>query len=150
MRGGIKNINFAAMEQDDFKQNIEELFRLFKKLVDKYPEGEQYGINKFQFEQLKLFLQNYEMMKDQLTLEMMGQLNEPMKQMLSMFLKQLREELGEEAVEILPENEPIILENTSEINDIERIDKLLANPDLSPEQIDKLLDERSRLKDKLA
>ncbi|MBS4056179.1 MAG: hypothetical protein KGZ82_02550 [Bacteroidales bacterium] len=138
------------MEQDDFKQNIEELFRLFKKLVDKYPEGEQYGINKFQFEQLKLFLQNYEMMKDQLTLEMMGQLNEPMKQMLSMFLKQLREELGEEAVEILPENEPIILENTSEINDIERIDKLLANPDLSPEQIDKLLDERSRLKDKLA
>lgn len=150
MRGGIKNINFAAMEQDDFKQNIEELFRLFKKLVDKYPEGEQYGINKFQFEQLKLFLQNYEMMKDQLTLEMMGQLNEPMKQMLSMFLKQLREELGEEAVEILPENQSIILENTSEINDIERIDKLLANPDLSPEQIDKLLDERSRLKDKHA
>ncbi|MBU1009913.1 MAG: hypothetical protein KKD74_07260, partial [Bacteroidetes bacterium] len=124
--------------------------RLFKKLVDKYPEGEQYGINKFQFEQLKLFLQNYEMMKDQLTLEMMGQLNEPMKQMLSMFLKQLREELGEEAVEILPENQSIILENTSEINDIERIDKLLANPDLSPEQIDKLLDERSRLKDKHA
>lgn len=138
------------MEQDDFKQNIEELFRLFKKLVEKYPEGEHYGINKFQFEQLKLFLQNYEMMKDQLTVEMMGQLNEPMKQMLSMFLKQLREELGEEAVETIPETETFILENTGEINDIERIDKLLANPDLSPEQIDKLLDERSRLKDKLA
>ncbi len=127
------------MENDDLKQNIEELFRLFKKLIDEHPIEEMPGVNKFQYEQLKLFLENYESMKDQLSVEMMGQMNEPMRQMLAMFVKQLREQLGEEAPETkTPEQQTMQL-------DVERIDEMLRNPNLSEEDIDRLLDERAKL-----
>lgn len=130
------------MEQDDFKNKIDELFRLFKRLLDKYPSGEMEGINRFQFEQLKLFLQNYETVKDQLAVEMMGPMNEPMRQMLDMFLKQLREELGEDEPYFSVPEEPMPVQH---YDDIARIDQRLKESGLSAEEIDRLLDERSRL-----
>jgi len=129
------------MEQDEFRKNIDELFRLFKKLLEKHPTGEIDGINRFQFEQLRLFLQNYDLVKDQLAIEMMGPMNEPMKQMLQMFLKQLREELGEEAEPAEVEISPV----SEEYKDVQRIDKMLKSPGLSQSEIDRLLDERSKL-----
>jgi hypothetical protein len=130
------------MEQDDFKQKIDELFRLFKKLLEKYPSGEMEGINRFQFEQLKLFLQNYETVKDQLALEMMGSMNEPLRQMLNMFLKQLKEELGEDEPYFSPKEQ---ITPVQHFDNITRIDQRLKEPGLSAEEIDRLLDERSRL-----
>jgi hypothetical protein len=130
------------MEQDEFRKNIDELFRLFKKLLEKHPTGEIEGINRFQFEQLKLFLQNYDLVKDQLAIEMMGPMNEPMKQMLQMFLKQLREELGEEAEPPIDMEISPVSENYT---DVSRIDELLLSPELTQDEIDRLLDERSRL-----
>lgn len=127
------------MENDDLKKNIDELFRLFKKLIEEHPVEEMPGINKFQYEQLKLFLQNYESMKAHMSVEMLGQMNEPMRQMLAMFVKQLREQLGEEA----PESQSV--EHKTMQLDVERIDEMLRNPNLSEEEIDKLLDERARL-----
>ncbi|MDP3462614.1 MAG: hypothetical protein Q8S18_07485 [Bacteroidales bacterium] len=129
------------MEQDEFRKNIDELFRLFKKLLEKHPTGEIDGINRFQFEQLRLFLQNYDLVKDQLAIEMMGPMNEPMKQMLQMFLKQLREELGEEAEPAEVEISPV----SEEYKDVQRIDEMLKSPGLSQSEIDRLLDERSKL-----
>jgi hypothetical protein len=127
------------MENDDLKQNIEELFRLFKKLIEEHPIEDMPGINRLQYEQLRLFLQNYESMKDQLSVEMMGQMNEPMRQMLAMFVKQLREQLGEEAPAMqTPQQKTMQL-------DVERIDEMLRNPNLSEHEIDRLLDERARL-----
>lgn len=130
------------MENDDLKKNIDELFRLFKKLIEEHPVEDMPGINKFQYEQLKLFLQNYESMKEHLSVEMMGQMNEPMRQMLAMFVKQLREQLGEEATETQTAGH-----KTMQL-DVERIDEMLRNPNLSEEEIDKLLDERARLNKK--
>jgi hypothetical protein len=130
------------MEQDDFKQKIDELFRLFKKLLEKYPSGEMEGINRFQFEQLKLFLQNYETVKDQLALEMMGSMNEPLRQMLNMFLRQLKEELGEDEPYFVTPEQAVPVQ---QFDDITRIDQRLKEPGLSAEEIDRLLDERSRL-----
>ena len=127
------------MENDDLKQNLEELFRLFKKLIEEHPVEEMPGINRIQYEQLKLFLQNYESMKDQLSVEMMGQMNEPMRQMLAMFVKQLREQLGEEAPATQSPQQKILQ------LDVTRIDEMLRNPNLSEEEIDRLLDERARL-----
>ncbi|MDO8896609.1 MAG: hypothetical protein Q7V19_03095, partial [Bacteroidales bacterium] len=83
------------MEQEDFKKQIEELFRLFNKLMEQHPMEDIPGINRFQFEQMKMFLKNYDTMKDQISFEMMGQMNEPMKQMIGLFIKQLKRELGE-------------------------------------------------------
>lgn len=127
------------MENDDLKKNIDELFRLFKKLIEEHPVEEMPGINKFQYEQLKLFLENYESMKEHMSVEMLGQMNEPMRQMLAMFVKQLREQLGEKA----PESQSV--EQKTMKLDVERIDEMLRNPNLSEEEIDKLLDERARL-----
>lgn len=135
------------MENNDFKKNIDELFRLFKRLVEKHPIEEMPGMNRFQFEQLKLFLSSYESMRDQISFEMANQVNEPMKEMLVMFIKQLREQLGEEAFESAT-IEPT--KNVSQISpeistkdlDIKKIDELLTNPSLTEAEIDNLLDQR--------
>jgi hypothetical protein len=127
------------MENDDLKQNIDELFRLFKRLIEEHPVDEMPGVNKFQYEQLKLFLQNYESMKDHLSVEMMGQMNAPMREMLAMFVKQLREQLGEDVAEAHTPQQKIMQ------LDVQRIDEMLRNPNLSEEEIDKLLDERAKL-----
>jgi len=104
-----------------------------------HPVDEMPGVNKFQYEQLKLFLQNYESMKDHLSVEMMGQMNAPMREMLAMFVKQLREQLGEDAFETPTPQQKIMQ------LDVQRIDEMLRNPNLTEEEIDKLLDERAKL-----
>ncbi|MFZ4465347.1 MAG: hypothetical protein ACOYN5_15985 [Bacteroidales bacterium] len=128
------------MEDEEFKKNIEELFQLFKRLVEKHPMEEIPGMSRFQYEQLKMFLSSYESMKDQISFEMVHQVNEPMKQMLAMFIKQLRDQLGEEAIVIQP------VEKLSEPNDAEKdlriIDEMLTKPGLTEAEMDQLLDRR--------
>ena len=144
------------MENDEFKKDIEELFRLFNKLMERYPEENMPGIDKAQFEQLKLFLRNYENMKDQISMQMMGPVNEPMRQMLRMFIKQMKEELGEdeflreaEQDEIPISRQTIPVEKGDRIEQIAHIDAMLSRPGLKNEEIDRLLDERARLSDLL-
>lgn len=135
------------MENDDFKKNIDELFRLFKILIEKHPVEDLPGMNRQQFEQLKQFLSGYESMKDHISFEMVNQVNQPMKEMLVMFIKQLREQLGEEAWESATSeiNQPV---STKE-DEIRDIDKLLTNPNLTETEIDSLLDKRIALQKSL-
>lgn len=138
------------MEQDDFKKDIEELFRLFNKMMDEHPEENMPGMDKAQLQQLKMFLRNYESMKDKISMEMMGSVNEPMRQMLRMFIKQMREQLGEDDGFVVEEKEneiPIIQQETNE-KTIELIDEMLRRPGLKPSEIDRLLDERAQLSKK--
>jgi hypothetical protein len=128
------------MENEEFKKQIDELFRLFNKLMEKHPMDEIPGINKMQIEQMRLFLKNYEFMKDQITYEMMGQMNEPVKQMIGMFIKQLRDELGENDWEI-PEEVKLPEKSVS----VAAIDEKLRKPGLTEDEIDRLLDERAQL-----
>ncbi|KAF0131511.1 MAG: hypothetical protein FD155_35 [Bacteroidetes bacterium] len=128
------------MENEEFKKQIDELFRLFNKLMEKHPMDEMPGINKMQIEQMRLFLKNYEFMKDQITYEMMGQMNEPVKQMIGMFIKQLRDELGENDWET---TEEVKLPEKSV--SIAAIDEKLRKPGLTEVEIDRLLDERAQL-----
>lgn len=129
------------MDNNEFRKQIDELFRLFKKLMERYPMEDMPGLNRAQLEQMKLFLKNYEQMKDQLSFEVMGQVNEPMKQMISLFIKQLREELGEEE----PLENPV-QEIRAKGLTVEEIDRMLQQPGLSEEEIDRLLDERAKIK----
>ena len=147
------------MDMEQFKQDLDELFRLFNKLMEKQENGmeEIPGINKMMLQQFKFFFNNYEKMKDQIAYQLQGQFGEPVREMVKSLIKQLREELGEDVfliddeMESLPEeNNPIILEEPKSVIDpqkeIDRIDKLLKNNNLTPEQIDQLLDRRSNLK----
>ncbi len=145
------------MGNEDFKKDIEELFRLFNKLIERYPEENMPGIDKTQFEQLKLFLRNYETMKDQLSMQMMGSVNEPMRQMLRMFIKQMKEELGEDDYltekdqdEISISRQPAAsLKQGDPAESIAYIDAMLSRPGLKNEEIDRLLDERAQLSELL-
>lgn len=140
---------------EKFKRDLDELFRLFNKLMEKQEDDmmEIPGFSKAMLEQFKFFFSNYENMKDQIALQLQGQFGEPVQEMVEGLIKQLREELGEEEwmpeleeperVELPPETEQTISDVDAELA---KIDKLLQNPNLTPEQVDELLDRRSKLK----
>ena len=141
------------MDIEKFKQELDELFRLFNKLMEK--QGSEMenipGINKMMVEQFKVFFTNYESMKDQIAYQLQGQFGDSIQEMVETLIRQLRNELGEEDWMIAPDTDvPIshtVQQNVSDPEkEIAEIDELLKNPDLTPEQIDELLDRRSRLK----
>ena len=114
--------------------------------MDEHPEENMPGMDKTQLQQLKLFLRNYETMKDQISMEMMGAVNEPMRQMLRMFIKQMREQLGEDENFVVEEKKEIpIIKIESNERTIEFIDEMLRRPGLKPAEVDRLLDERAQL-----
>ena len=123
------------MDEDikSFKQNLDQLIKLFKKLKDRTSVNDIPGIDKIMYQNFDMFLNNYEMMKDRLSDELLSQFGEPIRVIIADLVKRLKEELGE--VEHIEEKQEII-------NDIEKIDKLLKNPKLSEEEINRLLDER--------
>lgn len=150
------------MENEDLKKQIDELFRLFRKVMEKYPPDDVPGMDKSQMEQLKAYLTQYDAIKDQFSVEMFGMMdNEMAKPFISMLIKKLREQLGEDAdIDELPEDNHIkdveykekafeslqTGENYQSL--IDAIDAQLKNPDLTEEEIDTLLDKRLKIIDK--
>lgn len=150
------------MENDELKNKMNELFRLFRKVMEKFPPDEVPGMDKAQLDQLKLYLSQYDVMKDNMSVEIYGMMdNEMTRGIIDMLIKKLRDQLGEDA------DEPELIEN--HIQDVEikekafeslktgenyqalidSIDTQLKNPDLSDEEIDTLLDKRQKLMGKL-
>ncbi len=141
------------MDIEKFKQELDELFRLFNKLMEKQDaEMENIpGINKMMVEQFKVFFTNYESMKDQIAYQLQGQFGDSIQEMVETLIQQLRDELGEDEWMITPSTDvPVIHEIKKNITEPEKeiaeIDELLKNPNLTPEQMDELLDRRSRLR----
>ncbi|MBE0651464.1 MAG: hypothetical protein IH595_11580 [Bacteroidales bacterium] len=148
------------MNMEQFKQDLDELFRLFNKLMEKQESGmeEIPGINKMMLQQFKFFFNNYEQMKDQIAYQLQGQFGESVQDMVRTLIQQLREELGEDEFMLEDESEESSLKEIYTLTssepigildpqkEIEKIDELLKNKNLTPEQIDQLLDRRSNLK----
>jgi hypothetical protein len=82
-------------------------------------------------------------MRDQLSEELLSKFGEPVKGMIASLVEQLKMELGDDIgdLDLDDDKEEAILVP----DDISKIDEMLKNPDLSDEEINKLLDERSRL-----
>ena len=149
------------MENEDLKKQIDELFRLFKKVMEKYPPDDVPGMDKAQLEQLKAYLTQYESVKDNFSVEMFSMMDNNMaKHFVGMLIKKLREQLGEDAdIDLEPENhikEVEIKEKAFESLQtgenyqslIDAIDEQLKNPDLTDEEMDTLLDKRLKIIDK--
>lgn len=147
------------MEDDDLKKQIDELFRLFRKVMEKYPPDDVPGMDKAQMEQLKAYLTQYDSIKDQFSVEMFGMMDNGMaRQFISMLTNRLREQLGEDAdIDDEPEDhikEVEIKEKAFESLQtgenyqtlIDAIDAQLKKPDLTDEEMDSLLDKRQKLK----
>ena len=138
--------NFATiMEDEKFRQELDELFRLFKKLVEEKSLDDVPGIDKTMLQQFQFFFNNYENMKDQIAYQLQGQFGEPVKEMVKTLVKQLKEELGEEFDFIEEEEDVMVIDIDQTGNDIKKIDEMLTDPNLTQEQIDELLDKRANL-----
>ncbi|MBQ2499496.1 MAG: hypothetical protein IKQ09_00170 [Bacteroidales bacterium] len=141
---------------------MNELFRLFRKVMEKFPPDDVPGMDKAQLDQLKMYLSQYDAMKDNMSVEIYGMMdNEMTRNIIDMLIKKLRDQLGDEA------DEPEMIEN--HIQDVEikekafeslqtgenyqalidSIDTQLKNPDLTDDEIDTLLDKRQKLLNKL-
>ena len=150
------------MENDELKNKMNELFRLFRKVMEKFPPDDVPGMDKSQLDQLKMYLSQYDDMKDNMSMEIYGMMdNEMTRNIIDMLIKKLRDQLGEDA------DEPELFEN--HIQDVEikekafeslqtgenyqalidSIDTQLKNPDLTDDEIDTLLDKRQKLLNKL-
>ena len=150
------------MGNDELKNKINELFRLFRKVMEKFPPDDVPGMDKAQLDQLKMYLSQYDGMKDNMSVEIYGMMdNEMTRGIIDMLIKKLRDQLGDDA------DEPELIEN--HIQDVEikekafeslqtgenyqalidSIDTQLKNSDLSDEEIDTLLDKRQKLTNKL-
>ena len=150
------------MENEELKKQIDELFRLFKKVMEKYPPDDVPGMDKNQVEQLKAYLTQYELIKDQFSVEMFSMMDSGMAQnFISILIKKLREQLGEDAdIDDLPADHIKDVELKEKAFEslqtgenyqvlIEAIDSQLKNPDLSEEEMDALLDKRQKLINKI-
>lgn len=146
------------MENEELRKQIDELFRLFKKVMEKYPLDDVPGMDKIQLEQLKVYLSQYEQVKDQFSVEMFSMMDNDMaKHFIGMLIKKLRDQLGDDADIDLVEEDPIkdveIKEKAFESLQsgenyqslIDAIDTQLKNPNLSDEEMDALLDKRQKL-----
>ena len=145
------------MENEEINKQMEELFRLFKKMMEKYPPDSMPGIDKAQAEQLKMMLSNYDSMKVSFSSDMFGLFDEETtKKILAKLISQLREQLGEDAEEVV-EKVSLVEQKEKEFEQLptqdrymallDAIDAELKTPNISMEKIDELLDKRKEIQD---
>lgn len=139
------------MEDEKFKQELDELFRLFKKVMETRPMEEIPGVNQAMLQQFQFFFSNYENMKDQIAYQLQGQFGDSVKQMVRTLIQQLREEVGDDELLSASEEEPeetkplLEISGTNVEEEMQKIDELLKNPNLTEEQVNELLDRRAML-----
>ena len=149
------------MENEEINKQMEELFRLFKKMMEKYPPDSMPGIDKAQAEQLKMMLSNYDSMKVTFSSDMFGIFDEETtKKILAKLINQLREQLGEDALEETIEKVSVVEQKEKEFEQlptqdryvalIDAIDTELKTPNLSMDEIDALLDKRKKIQDAIS
>lgn len=145
------------MDDQSFHDNLDQLIKLLRKMKEKSADYDFPGVPKMFFTNFDFVINNYEMMKNQISDQLLNQFGEPIKQMVADMVEQLKEELGDDLDLELDEPEedhqievsPGPDENESLDEALQRIDKRLKTPGLSDEEIDKLLDERSNIRDRL-
>ena len=133
-----------SSEDRSFNENLDLLIKLFKKLKERSSTEDLHGIDKTFYQNFEFLLSNYENMRGQLSKELLEKFGEPVKGMIASLVDQLQAELGDGLGDLGiiedPEVETIVIPS-----DIAKIDELLKQPGLDDEEINKLLDERSKL-----
>lgn len=150
------------MENENINNQMKELFRLFKKMMEKYPPDSMPGIDKAQAEQLKMMLSNYDEMQVSFSSDMFGLFDEETTQkILSRLIQQLRDQLGEDADDVVVKEQISIVDKKEKefeqlptedryIALLDAIDSELKKPNLSMEEIDNLLDRRKKIQDTIS
>ena len=98
-----------------------------------------------QVEQLKAFMAQFDDVKEKLKVEQVH-VDPFSKMMVSSLVKQLREQLGPDALE---EDDDEPQRSIEDANTVEAIDELLKTPNLTEQEIDDLLDKRMQIQSHL-
>ena len=138
-------------EDRSFSDNLDLLIKLLRKLKDKASYENFPGMPKMFLANFDFVINNYEMMKNQISEQLLSQFGEPIKKMVADMVDQLRDELGDdfELETDQPETKLILKDSDDTMKAIAQIDALLTKAGLTEEELNKLLDERSRLKKRL-
>ncbi len=145
------------MDENNFNNGLDDLLNMFKKLMENQDLDAIPGINEEQKEQLKMFLEDFDEIKDDMKVEIY-KLDPFTKQMVGMVMGQLKNFTGENQEVMnqnaVPQEPPVNKEK--QLTDIpgttenleaklSAIDAQLRKPDLSDEEINHLLDERTSI-----
>ena len=152
------------MEDDNLNNGLDDLLNLFKKMMEGQDLDDIPGITEEQKEQLKMFMEDFDEMKDEMKFEI-HKLDPFTKQLVEMVMGQLKnfadnpQLAGDQPVVPLETPEPPV-NKEKQLTDIPgttenleahlaAIDDQLRQPDLSDEEINRLLDERSAIVEEL-
>ena len=128
------------MEDENFRKELEDLFKLFRRLIEKEASEGLQDMDPQQLEQLKAFMAQFDDVKEKLKVEQVH-VDPFSKMMVSSLLQQLREQLGPDA--LIEDEEPEL--QIEAANTVEAIDEMLKNPNLNDQEIDDLLDKRMQI-----
>ena len=122
------------MADKDFKNNLDELIEVFKRLKDKKHFKTMLN-NDAQLKNIEMLINNYDFIKNNIPDDILEDLGESIKELIIDLTKQLKQELGDIDTE----------ENKEYFDDINVIDNILTSNDLSEDKINELLDKRNSL-----
>ena len=156
-----KNEELNKMEENSFNNDLDNLLNMFKKLMEGQDLESIPGINEEQKEQLKMFLEDFDELKNDMKVEIY-KLDPVSKQLMGMVMGQLKNlpienlqitNVNTTPQEVAPNKEkqltdiPGTTENLE--NQLHTIDQKLRNPELSDDEINQLLDERTAIVEEL-
>ena len=149
------------MDDNNLNNGLDDLLNMFKKMMENQDLDAIPGINEEQKEQLKMFLKDFDELKDDMKVEIY-KLDPFTKQMVGMVMGQLQNFTGNNpqvaTQNTMPQEPPVNKEK--QLNEIPgttenleahlaAIDDQLRQPDLSDEDINRLLDERTAIMEEL-
>ncbi len=149
------------MDENNLNNGLEDLLNMFKKMMENQDLDAIPGINEEQKEQLKMFLEDFDELKDDMKVEIY-KLDPFTKQMVGMVMGQLKNFTGDSqqnaSTTTMPQEPPVNKEK--QLTDIpgttENLEAHLAasddqlrQPNLSDEDINRLLDERTSIMNEL-
>ena len=149
------------MDDNNLNNNLDDLLNMFKKMMENQDLDAIPGINEEQKEQLKMFLEDFDELKDDMNVEIY-KLDPFTKQMVASFMGQLKNFSGGQPLNmnqpVAPTEPPVNKEKqlteipgTTENLEakLKAIDDQLRKPNLTDEEINRLLDERSAVAEEL-
>ena len=149
------------MDDNNLNNGLDDLLNMFKKMMENQDLDAIPGINEEQKEQLKRFLEDFDELKDDMKVEIY-KLDPFTKQMVGMVMGQLQNFTGNNPQMppqcTVPQEPPVNKEK--QLNEIPgttenleahlaAIDDQLRQPDLSDDDINRLLDERTAIMEEL-
>jgi hypothetical protein len=148
------------MDDNNLNNGLDDLLNMFKKMMENQDLDAIPGINEEQKEQLKMFLEDFDELKDDMKVEIY-KLDPFTKQMVGMVMGHLKNfaDLQPTASQTATPQEPPV-NKEKQLTDIPgttenleahlaAIDEKLRNPELSDDDINRLLDERTSIMEEL-